>query len=145
MVTSVTTYIYASVRGLSQISKRNMFARQLMCPRHSQFEKLDAERKDCCKSSIAKFESYPESHHAQGCPEISVVTTDLNIKYFRSSTLNSQMAAGLTVFRLSFQYLHFTPHESTVCQLQPAKFVISMRVYAGIVQHQVWPEILQNS
>ena len=110
-------------RGLSQISNRGMSGWQLMCPRHSQSKKLNAG----------------------GHPEINGVAKTSNRKCFKFSTLNSQMAAGLPVFRLSFTYLHFTSHESIVCQLQPAKLVVSVRVYSGIIQHQVWPEILQNS
>jgi len=47
-------------------------------------------------------------------------------------------------FYSSINYLHFTPHESIVCQLQPAKLVISVRVHPTIIQHQVWPEVLQD-
>ena len=42
-------------------------------------------------------------------------------------------------------YLQLTSHESLICQAEPAELVIHMGIHTSIIQHQIWPEVLQYS
>ena len=42
-------------------------------------------------------------------------------------------------------YLQITSHESLICQAEPAELVIHMGIHTSIIQHQIWPEVLQYS